>query len=148
MTTITRVAVLLLVWMCVPASAQQYSLVGGTWIHSEDVPDYNHPGSTIHGTYIAQFLQDGRLIVRTGVASPYTSQEFVTVWRYQLTSASSYSEVEIDYSPKQVCAAGLCTPAVPQVPMGSRFDCNFEFTNEDMVVVSCPGNEGVRYSRH
>ena len=148
MTAIIRVAVLLLVWMSAPASAQQYSLVGGTWIHSEDVQDYSHPGSTIHTTQSAQFLPNGRMMFRYAIASPYASGEKVTVWRYQLTSASSYAEVLIDYSPKRVCGGGICGPIQPPFPMGTRFDCNFEFWNQYFVEISCPGNAPTRFSRH
>lgn len=149
MSGIIRVAVLLLVWVSAPASAQQYSLVGGTWIHSEDVQDYIHPGSIIHTTKIAQFTRDGRLIVRDGVAGPYASGETATVWRYQLTSGSSYTETLIDYSPKRVCGAGICGPIMPPpIPMGTRAECNFEFENQYFVQIACPGSGVIRYSRH
>jgi hypothetical protein len=112
------------------AQAQETSLVGGTWIHTEDNPDPFHPGGLYHTEVDAQFLANGRLIINTNITSPYLSGLSTAIWDYQITTSSSYSEVEVDYEPKLNCGVGLCGFQPPFVPLGTKGVCAFQFEGE------------------
>jgi len=132
--------------VCTTGHAQQHSLVGGTWIHSEDVPDFSHPGNVIHSKILAKFSPDGQLAVTMAVADGYESGAQTTIYRYRMTGPASYSEVAVDYSSRQLCSA-VCLPTHPMIPMGTRANCDFSFNGNLFVTINCQGNQ-ITYSRH
>ena len=135
--------------LAAPALAQTPSLVGGTWVNFHDDPDPVHPGNVIRTTTLAQFSPAGRLSVRISSDSPIVHGAFVTIYRYDLTSDSTYSVVAVDYAPKQTCGAGgFCGPAPPFVPMGARSDCAFQFRGALFVDISCDGQPAAQFTRH
>jgi len=131
------------------ALAQTPTLVGGTWVNFRDDPDPVHPGDIIRTTLLAQFSPSGRLSVRTATDSRTVHGAFVTIYRYELTSASTYSVIAVDYAPKQICGAGgFCGPAQPFVPMGARSDCAFQLRGASFADISCDGQPAAQFTRH
>lgn len=110
-----------------PVHAQEPSLVGGTWKHSENLPDSARPGQVLPLSILAEFTDAGRLTVRH--AQPST--ETIGYYGYRMTGPSSYATVLTGYAPPQYA------PLFP--PIGTRGNCNFAFRTEMIVDITCDG---------
>lgn len=135
--------------LAAPARADEPSLLGGTWIHSENVQDYSHPGQTIRVVMMAQFAPGGQLTVKWAQAGVGGSGEFFGYYTYELSAPGVYSETLTDYAPKQDCTSGVCLPWPSMFGQpGAHADCRYAFQSAVMVDINCADAGVTRFTRH
>ncbi len=121
--------------LCAPAQAGTFPLAGASWSHMEVVPDDSQPGYAVLVEMTAQFLADGRLVMRTTVGP----DEHVATWRYRATGSASFQAVALD------SAAPALTPA--SLAIGPSAECRFEIVGANAVDIACGSGAATRFDR-
>ena len=129
-----------------PVVAEENSLIGGTWLHSETVDDAYHPGQKIMTSFAVQYTPNGMAYAQYSQAGSTGSSQISAAFKVQFTGANSYT----DYF--QSCEDGLWNHAGCQMMFNLQTnaprECQFTFLSPIMVDVSCGGGAPVRYTRH
>ena len=126
--------------LAAPARADTFPLVGAVWSHVEVVPDESQPGYAALVEMTAQFLADGRLVMRTEVGP----DEHVATWRYRATGAGSFEAVALEAAGGET-GAPILTPA--SLAIGASADCRFEIVNANAVDIACGRGDAARFDR-
>jgi hypothetical protein len=125
--------------------AQEASLVGGTWLHSETVDDFYHPGEKILGSWAIEFRTDGTALSQYSQAGMGGSSVVQATFQYQLTGPSTYT----DYF--QGCQDSIGARGCQiffALPPGQPRQCQFAFQSSFIVDIACGGGQSWRYTRH
>ena len=121
-----------------PLQTQSSQALVGTW---SATVNWNLPGGIMITT---SFTADGRIQSTT---QNRMGMSFMLTGVYQFNAAqSTLSYTWQDYSPKQICAGGNCTPAPAPAPMGVATTNTIQFLSATQFVATSNG-ASTRYIR-
>jgi hypothetical protein len=114
-----------------PIQTQSSQALVGTW---SATVNWNLPGGIMITT---SFTADGRIQSTT---QNRMGMSFMLTGVYQFNAAQgTLSYTWQDYSPKQICAGGNCTPAPAPAPMGVATTNSIRFLNPNQFVATSNG---------
>jgi hypothetical protein len=111
-----------------PSQAQPSQALVGTW---SATVNWNLPSGLMITT---SFMANGRI---QSTIQNHMGMSFTLVGTYQFNAAqSTLSYKWQDFSPKQTCVSGACTPAQPPAPMGVVTNNSIRFLSATQFVAT------------
>ncbi len=114
-----------------PLQTQASQSLVGTW---SATVNWNLPGGIMITT---SFAADGRI---QSTVQNHRGMSFMLTGFYQFNAAqNTLSYTWQDFSPKQTCVGGACTPAQPPAPMGVATTNSIQFLSATQFVATSNG---------